>query len=96
MPGWGGRRSFPASWWPRRSNPASGSRARAWASTLLRTVLGVWDVAEIRAALVASQVLGLALTRYALELDPIAAAGTDDLAAAIGPTIERYLTGDIR
>ena len=52
--------------------------------------------AQFRAALVASQVLGLALTRYVLELDPLVRAGTDDLAAAIGPTLERYLTGEIR
>jgi AcrR family transcriptional regulator len=52
--------------------------------------------AQFRAALVASQVLGLALTRYVLELEPLVRAGTDDLAAAIGPTLERYLSGDIR
>jgi len=51
---------------------------------------------QFRAALVASQVLGLALTRYVLELDPLARAGTDELAAAIGPALERYLSGDIR
>jgi AcrR family transcriptional regulator len=52
--------------------------------------------ADFRAALVASQVLGLALTRYVLQLEPLAAASQDDLAAAIGPTLERYLTGQIR
>ena len=110
---------------------------------MLRTVLGAWDVAELRAtflgllrsavtseqaagmlrefatetilgriaevaapgppgadgqfraALVASQVLGLALARYVLKIEPIAQASTDDLAAAVGPTIERYLTGEI-
>jgi hypothetical protein len=31
-----------------------------------------------------------------LELDPLVQAGTGDLAAAIGPTLERYLTGEIR
>ena len=51
---------------------------------------------QFRAALVASQVLGLALARYVLKIEPIAEAGTDDLAAAVGPTIERYLTGEIR
>jgi AcrR family transcriptional regulator len=51
---------------------------------------------QFRAALVASQVLGLALARYVLEIEPIAQARADDLAAAIGPTLERYLTGDIR
>jgi hypothetical protein len=40
--------------------------------------------------------LGLALTRYILALGPVAAASPDDLAAAIGPTLERYLTGDLR
>jgi Tetracyclin repressor-like, C-terminal domain len=44
---------------------------------------------------VVSQVLGLALARYVLEIEPIAHARTDDLAAAIGPTLERYLTGEI-
>lgn len=52
--------------------------------------------AAYRAALVASQVLGLALTRYVLQLDPVAQAGTDALAAALGPTLDRYLTGQIR
>jgi AcrR family transcriptional regulator len=51
---------------------------------------------RFRAALVASQMLGLALTRYVLELDPLVQAGTGDLATAIGPTLERYLTGEIR
>lgn len=51
---------------------------------------------EFRAALAASQMLGLALTRYVLALGPVAAASADDLAAAAGPTLERYLTGDIQ
>ena len=52
--------------------------------------------AAYRAGAVASQMLGLALTRYVLRIGPVAAASTADLAATIGPTIERYLTGDIR
>lgn len=52
--------------------------------------------ADFRAALVASQVLGLAVTRYVLELPAITAADADALAAAIGPTLERYLSGDLR
>jgi AcrR family transcriptional regulator len=48
-----------------------------------------------RAALVGSQVLGLALTRYVMQLGPVAAATPDELAAAIGPTIDRYLSGDL-
>ncbi len=49
-----------------------------------------------RASLIASHMLGLALTRYVLQFGPVAAASADDLAAAIGPAIDRYLTGDIR
>jgi AcrR family transcriptional regulator len=52
--------------------------------------------AEYRAGMVASQVVGLAITRYLLALGPVASASLDDLAATIGPTLQRYLTGDIR
>ncbi|HXZ65650.1 MAG TPA: TetR family transcriptional regulator [Streptosporangiaceae bacterium] len=48
-----------------------------------------------RSSLVGSQMLGLALTRYIVQLGPLAVAGPDELAAAIGPTIDRYLTGDL-
>jgi AcrR family transcriptional regulator len=48
-----------------------------------------------RTSLVGSHMLGLALARYILQLPPIATADADALAAAIGPTIDRYLTGDI-
>jgi len=51
--------------------------------------------AEYRAAMVASQMVGLALTRYVLAFASAAAATVDDLAATIGPTLDRYLTGDI-
>ncbi len=52
--------------------------------------------AEFRVAMVATQMLGLALTRLVLALPPVAEASVDDLAAAIGPSVERYLTGDLR
>lgn len=48
-----------------------------------------------RTSLVGSHMLGLALARYILRLPTVAAADADVLAAAIGPTIDRYLTGDI-
>jgi glycerol uptake facilitator-like aquaporin len=52
--------------------------------------------AEFRAALVASQIVGLGLTRLVLKIEPIASASHDDLARAIGPSIQRYLVGDLR
>jgi AcrR family transcriptional regulator len=51
--------------------------------------------AAYRAALVGSQVLGLALARYVLQLGPIAHADADQLAAALGPVLDRYLAGDL-
>jgi AcrR family transcriptional regulator len=54
------------------------------------------EEAGFRASLVASQMVGLAVGLYLLELDPLAGASADDLVAAIGPTIQRYLTGAVR
>jgi AcrR family transcriptional regulator len=51
--------------------------------------------ARYRAALVASQALGLAMTRYVIGLEPLAGATRDELVAAIGPTLDRYLTGEL-
>jgi len=52
--------------------------------------------AAYRASAVASQMVGLALARYVIRLGPVAEASAADLAATIGPTLDRYLTGDIR
>lgn len=52
--------------------------------------------ARYRASLVASQVLGLGLARYLIEFESISQASTDDLAAAVGPTLQRYLTGEVK
>jgi len=51
------------------------------------------DRPDLRASLLASQVVGLALTRYVLKLKPVASASADDLAPLFGPTLQRYLTG---
>ena len=48
-----------------------------------------------RAGLIATQVLGLALCRYVLGLAPVAEMPAEELAAAIGPTLQRYLFGDL-
>jgi AcrR family transcriptional regulator len=53
------------------------------------------DRTSYRAALIATQMLGLAVGRYVLGFGPVADAGPDELAVAIGPVIDRYLTGDI-
>ncbi|RFU19421.1 TetR/AcrR family transcriptional regulator [Geodermatophilus marinus] len=50
---------------------------------------------DARGALVASQVMGLVMARYVLRLEPLASADPETVVAALGPTIQRYLTGDV-
>jgi len=51
--------------------------------------------AQYRAGLAASQMVGLAVTRLVLKFPAVTGASVDDLARAIGPAVERYLTGEI-
>ncbi|GGS37866.1 MULTISPECIES: TetR/AcrR family transcriptional regulator [Actinokineospora] len=51
--------------------------------------------ALLRANLVASQMIGLGMVRYVARFDPASTADVETLVAAIGPTIQRYLTGPI-
>ncbi len=60
----------------------------------LVTEAGVTDSA-FRATLVGSQLMGLALVRYILRVEPLASASVEDLVAAIGPTLQLYLTGPL-
>ncbi len=53
--------------------------------------LGQPDAAE-RAALIAAQLLGLALCRYILRLEPLASLPAGDVVAAVAPSVQRYLT----
>jgi AcrR family transcriptional regulator len=53
------------------------------------------DRQEIRASLVATQMLGLAFFRYVLRFEPIASADHATIIAAVGPNLQRYLAGDL-
>jgi len=50
---------------------------------------------ELRAALAGSQMVGLIMARYIVRVEPIAGAEPEVLVAAVGPTLQRYLTGDV-
>ncbi|GAB2554586.1 TetR/AcrR family transcriptional regulator [Kribbella endophytica] len=50
------------------------------------------DDARLRVSLVASQLIGLALTRYLLELEPLASADVPTLIERIAPVLQQYLT----
>jgi AcrR family transcriptional regulator len=52
------------------------------------------DRPEMRAALAGSHVVGLAIIRYVIRLEPVASADRAELAREVGPAIQRYLTGD--
>ena len=51
--------------------------------------------AELRANLVGSQLIGLAIMRYISCIEPLASAPPEQLVAALGPAVQRYLTGEL-
>ncbi len=76
------------------------------AAMLLRDVLRSWllgalddvladDQRELRVALIGSHLGSLMLARYVLKVPGAAAATTEDLIQAVGPAVQRYLTGTI-
>ncbi|WP_334143533.1 TetR/AcrR family transcriptional regulator [Rhabdothermincola sp.] len=48
-----------------------------------------------RACLVSSQLVGLAFLRYVWRVEPLASTARERVTAAIGPTIQRYLSGPL-
>jgi AcrR family transcriptional regulator len=80
------------------SNPAAAARLRAIFSTQLvpamTGVVGDRATTATRAGLVASQMLGLAVTRYLLRLPAIVALDRSALVRWLGPNLQRYLTGE--
>ena len=60
-----------------------------------RTSLLAVPDADLRVSLVGSQFVGLALMRYVARIEPIASASIDELSRSVGPTVQRYLSGDL-
>ncbi|MFD6141131.1 TetR family transcriptional regulator [Promicromonospora sp. NPDC060271] len=58
----------------------------------ITATLGTPD-APLRAGMVGVQVLGLAMARYVVRLEPLASASVDELAAWFGPLVQHCLTG---
>ncbi len=48
-----------------------------------------------RAGLVATQIMGLAVTRYILKVPPVVAMDRAELVKRLGPTMQRYVVGKI-
>ncbi len=53
------------------------------------------DGRRLRGSLLASQLIGLVLSRYILQLEPLASASHEEIVALVGPTLQRYLTGPL-
>lgn len=53
------------------------------------------DHPEARALLVASQMIGLAMVRYILRIEPLASLPVEQVAASVAPNLQRYLTGTL-
>jgi len=51
--------------------------------------------ADLRATLVGSQLIGLAMVRYIVKVPPLATASTEAIVAAYAPAIQRYVNGRI-
>ncbi|MFI7077302.1 TetR family transcriptional regulator [Micromonospora sp. NPDC049903] len=66
---------------------------------VLRRILDHLDVdpaqLPLRGGLVATQLIGLAVMRHVIRLEPIASAEPETLVATVGPTVQRYLTGEL-
>jgi AcrR family transcriptional regulator len=53
------------------------------------------DRPELRASLMASQVVGLAMARHVVALEPLSSVSREQLIAAIAPGFDHYLAGDL-
>ena len=50
---------------------------------------------KLRAALIGTHLVGLIMARYVVRVEPVASCDPEALVAAIGPTLQRYLTGEV-
>ncbi|MFG2531721.1 TetR family transcriptional regulator [Streptomyces sp. NPDC048516] len=80
------------------TNEAGAQRMRGVFAEQIKPVLAavcpVPDEAPTRAALIASQILGMALCRYVLRIPPAVNLSHDEVVAWLAPTIQRYLTAE--
>lgn len=53
------------------------------------------DRPDLRATLAGSQLMGLVFARHVVGVEPLASASTEEVVAAIAPTLQRYLTEEL-
>lgn len=78
-------------------SPVALTQLRAVSEYFLATVLdpvvaavGVPD-ARLRATLISSYLVGIAMTRYLLKIEPLASASDDEVVRLVGPTVQELL-----
>ncbi|MFE3069400.1 TetR family transcriptional regulator [Streptomyces sp. NPDC059247] len=61
---------------------------------LLERIADELDVPDpkFRAELAASHMIGIAILRYVIQVEPLASADPEDIVAQVAPTLQRYLT----
>ena len=62
---------------------------------LLRRIAGQLDVPdpELRAELAAAQIVGVAMMRYVIKIEPVASADPEQIIARLAPVVQGHLTG---
>ncbi|NLU68109.1 TetR family transcriptional regulator [Streptomyces sp. HNM0574] len=82
-----------------RSAVSNETAARIFRELLTRQVVGritaevdLPDI-ELRAELAVAQLVGVALMRYVIKLEPVASEDPEELIARLAPVVERHLTG---
>jgi AcrR family transcriptional regulator len=79
------------------TNEAAAKRVRAvlagQVAPVVAAISGEPERAGIRAGLVSSQILGMALCRYVLRLPPVVGMSRAEVVGWLGPTVQRYVTG---
>jgi AcrR family transcriptional regulator len=53
------------------------------------------DNTDLRATLCASQLIGMGMIRYVAKFEPLASTEIETMVAAVGPNLQRYLTGEL-
>lgn len=53
------------------------------------------DRPELRAAMCGAQMIGVAMVRYVVRIEPVASADVEELVRLLAPTLQRYLTADL-
>ncbi|MGC3002082.1 TetR family transcriptional regulator [Streptomyces sp. G35A] len=74
---------------------AAGVFRRLVASQLLRRIAGRLDLpdAELRAELAAAQLVGIAMIRYVIKVEPLASADPEQIIRRVAPVVQGHLTG---